>query len=613
LKDDAASPALTLTIPISILVTNGPYLEVSPGGLQFVTEEGSEQTLTQYIGVTNGAPGPLPFLVYGNVQSGRNWLLLQTTSGTAQESPMPVEIQANTTGLAAGNYFAQIFIQGQGASNSDQVVEIALTVLPANATVLPSISPTGLIFTAGGDSNPASQTIQVSTPSSATMTLAATPAEDNGTGWLEITSSSESVSGSAPGSVTVAVNTGSLTAGVYTGSILLQLNSGSTYPVPVILVVPATSSPASAPLSAAKAVHSAAAQSACAPTQLLPLSTSLGSNFKVTAGLPVPLTVQVTDDCGNPLTSGSVIANFAGGDPTVTLIKSGNGTWTGTWWPRNVAGGLSAVVFNATLFSPSLSGTTAVAGSVAANASVPIVGSGRVLSAASYAPGTPLSPGSFVAIFGSNLASGTSVALGMPLSTTLAGTQVYLGSNLLPLQYVSPTQINAIVPYNAPVGAVQQLTVLRNGSPSPPETVIVTAAQPAVFTQDESGAGAASVVDVKPDGTQFVVTAANPASAGDTLLIYCTGLGAVTPAVPAGSVSPTGSPTNTTTLASVSIGGQTAQVSFSGLAPGYTGLYEVKAVVPSGISAGASVPLVVSMGSTSGGPVSSPPVTIAIQ
>ena len=150
LKDDATSPTRTLTIPISILVTNAPYLQVSPGGLQFVTEEGSGQTLTQYIGVTNGAPGPLPFLVYGNVQSGRNWLLLQTTSGTAQESPLPVEIQANTTGTRRGNLLRQVFIQGQGASNSDQVVEVALTVLPANATILPSIAPTGLIFTAGG-------------------------------------------------------------------------------------------------------------------------------------------------------------------------------------------------------------------------------------------------------------------------------------------------------------------------------------------------------------------------------------------------------------------------------------------------------------------------------
>lgn len=447
------------------------------------------------------------------------------------------------------------------------------------------------------------------------MSLAATPLENNGssTGWLEITSSSGSVSGSTPGSVTVAVNTGGLSAGVYTGSILLQLNGGSTYPVPVILVIPATSSPTAAPLSATKAMHPAATQGACTPKQLWLLSTSLGSNFQVTAGLPVPLTVQVTDDCGNPLTSGSVAATFAGGVPTVTLVSSGNGIWAGTWWPRNVAGGLSAVVVTATSFSPSLSGTTAVSGSVAANASVPIIGSGRVLSAASYAPGVPLSPGSFIAIFGSNLASGTSVASGMPLPTTLAGTQVYLGSNLLPLQYVSPTQINAIVPYNAPVGAVQQLTVQQNGYSSPPETVIVTAAQPAVFTQDESGSGAASVVDLKPDGSQFLVTAANPASAGDTILIYCTGLGAVTPAVAAGSASPANTLTSTTTLASVNIGQQPAQVSFSGLAPGYTGLYEVKAVVPSGISTGASVPLVVSMGSTSGGSVSSPSVTIAIQ
>jgi len=58
----------------------------------------------------------------------------------------------------------------------------------------------------------------------------------------------------------------------------------------------------------------------------------------------------------------------------------------------------------------------------------------------------------------------------------------------------------------------------------------------------------------------------------------------------------------------VTIGGQAAPVTFSGLTPGYAGLYQVNAVVPSGITTGDAVPVVLSVAGQT-----SPPVTIAVR
>jgi uncharacterized protein (TIGR03437 family) len=81
-----------------------------------------------------------------------------------------------------------------------------------------------------------------------------------------------------------------------------------------------------------------------------------------------------------------------------------------------------------------------------------------------------------------------------------------------------------------------------------------------------------------------LITTANPAVRGQTVLLYANGLGAV--ANPPASGTPAGS--NSTTLATptVSIGGQNAQVTFSGLAPTLPGLYQLNATVPTGMSAG---------------------------
>ncbi len=190
----------------------------------------------------------------------------------------------------------------------------------------------------------------------------------------------------------------------------------------------------------------------------------------------------------------------------------------------------------------------------------------------------------------------------------LGDTQVLLGGQPLPLDFVGSGQINAVVPYATPINSIQQLIVIRNGIYSPPEIVVVAPTEPAVFTQDQSGTGAGVILVVKPDGTEFLNTASAPATAGDALMIYSTGLGAVNPEVTDGAAAPSSPLAQTVNPVAVTIGGKTAPVTFSGLAPGYVGLYQVNVTVPSGIAAATDVPLTVSVGNTT-----SPAVTVAVQ
>jgi uncharacterized protein (TIGR03437 family) len=242
------------------------------------------------------------------------------------------------------------------------------------------------------------------------------------------------------------------------------------------------------------------------------------------------------------------------------------------------------------------------------NSTSPVVIPGSVLSAASLSVGQPVAPGSYLSIFGSNLAAKAQSASSLPFPTTLAGTQVFLGNQPLLLAYAGPTQINALVPFETPVNTLQNLTIVRNGAYSLPEPVLVAEAQPAVFTQDQSGSGPGIIVVAQSNGAEFLNTPSAPASAGDALIIYCAGLGAVSPPVQDGSAAPSSPPASTTNPVTATIGGKPGQVLFAGLAPGFAGLYQVNVTVPEGVAAGSSVPVVLTVAGAS-----SRPVTVAIK
>jgi uncharacterized protein (TIGR03437 family) len=217
----------------------------------------------------------------------------------------------------------------------------------------------------------------------------------------------------------------------------------------------------------------------------------------------------------------------------------------------------------------------------------PSLGANGTVNAASYASATgangAIAPGSIVAIFGSNLASATGGALALPLPTQLVDTTVTMNSVAVPLFYVNVGQVNAQAPYNLGAGTVT-VQVTRGSQSTLTQTAQVALASPGVFAINSSGSGPGVFLHA----SFLPVTAASPAQPGETVLIYCTGLGATNPAVTSGSAAPSSPPATSVLTPTVTIGGLPSAVSFSGLAPTFVGLYQVNALIPSGLPSGSA-------------------------
>jgi len=208
-----------------------------------------------------------------------------------------------------------------------------------------------------------------------------------------------------------------------------------------------------------------------------------------------------------------------------------------------------------------------------------------VVNAASFAPFTTgVAPGEWISLFGTNLASATVQAGSVPFPTSLGGVQVSINGTLAPLQFVSPNQINAIVPW-ATTQNFAQIQITNNGAKSNVVEVFTNNTMPGVYTHDNNGVGPGWVLhaDYQP------VTASNPAKVGETVLVYLTGLGTVSPNVPDGAVGSSTAPFNTTTnQINVWIDGIPATVTYAGLAPGLAG-YQVNVTIPQGVTSGKDV------------------------
>jgi uncharacterized protein (TIGR03437 family) len=247
----------------------------------------------------------------------------------------------------------------------------------------------------------------------------------------------------------------------------------------------------------------------------------------------------------------------------------------------------------------------------AAATTPPSVAAGGVLSNASYSLQTPVAPGMLVSIFGSNLTAAGQVytAPAYPLPTQMGGVTVTIGGELVPLYAVTPGQINAVLPFDLPVNTTLPLIVTYNNAVSAPEPVTMVASEPGVFTLSENGQGTGIVVLIHPDGSQAIVGPANPATAGDILVIYCTGLGDTNPRGVAGSPAPVTPLAQAIDPVTVTLGGVNVPVSFAGPTPGYAALYQVNATVPAGIAASSAAPLIL----TQSGRSSPSAVTIPVQ
>jgi uncharacterized protein (TIGR03437 family) len=311
----------------------------------------------------------------------------------------------------------------------------------------------------------------------------------------------------------------------------------------------------------------------------------------------------------------ATVTGADGVPPTGPVSFSAGTSWLGaTTLSRSGAGAVATFTLDgvqlavgSNTITASYGGDAAYFGEVASASVVettPFAGSypsiGGVSNGASYTQA--IAPGGILSIFGTQLAPATASAQGVPLPTMLAGTTVTLNGVSASLYFASPGQLNIQIPYEVSDGPL--LAVDNNGE-TDYYIVTLAAEAPAIFTTNSQGAGQGAVLD---NATYRLVDASHPATPGSTYIqIYCTGLGPVADRPADGAASPSSPLAKTSVPVQVTIGGVQENAIFSGLAPGFVGLYQVNALVPAGVTAGSAVPVVISMGG-----IASNSVTIAV-
>ena len=592
----------SIVVPVTMSISAAQQkILLSQTGLTFIAVAQAGPPLPQSFGILNTGQGSMGWTATASTLSGGSgWLSIDQTSGTVARPYLDVSlvnVSIDTTGLAAGTYYGQIQVKAAGAANSPQSITVLLNVLPPGSNPGPELRPTGVIFIGTPGNSPGSQSVMVSNATAAALNYGSSSTYVAGGGWLQYLPANATVAPGQPVKLILQPDLSNLQPGIQRAAVTLLFADGSARTVSVLNVV------APGPGGGLSATGEAAG--GC--TTLLVHPTALtDATASVTVGQATALAVKIADNCGNLFTAGTVTAGFSNNDPPVNLVHIGGGNWSGTWTPRSASPSRVTIQFTALLgqaASQVLSGSVSVPVTVQAGAAAPLTSG--VVNAASFV-GTYIAPGGLVSIFGQQLADTAVASSNAPFPTQVNGTQVLMGGKPLPLRYVGSGQVNAQVPFDLGVNTQQQLVVVRGATLSVPQDVVVAAAQPAVYTQNLSGKGAGVIVD---GITNQLNTPANPATAGDVVVIYANGLGAVNPQVPSGTPAPMNGPlSQTVNPLTVTIGGVNAHVNFAGLAPGYPDLYQVNVVVPAGATAGNAVPVVLSIAGQT-----SPVVTMAVR
>lgn len=207
-----------------------------------------------------------------------------------------------------------------------------------------------------------------------------------------------------------------------------------------------------------------------------------------------------------------------------------------------------------------------------------------IVNAASGVAGGVVAPGELITIFGVGLGPQQGVAADPAhLPTSLAGTTVTFDGAPAPILYASYYQVNVQVPYSLAPGTTTQVKLQSSGGTTGNVAMDVLSSAVGLFTAQSKGAG--QVLAVNADGT--VNSISNPAAAGSYISLYATGLGAVTPPMNAGVPAPSSPLSTVNGNIAVVVGGLSAPVTFAGLAPGFTGLYQINIQLPSTLASGA--------------------------
>jgi uncharacterized protein (TIGR03437 family) len=237
---------------------------------------------------------------------------------------------------------------------------------------------------------------------------------------------------------------------------------------------------------------------------------------------------------------------------------------------KSVARGWKAVILVAVLPAVLLAQTTNTGPSYSA---------ASIVNAATQTAGA-LAPNTIASLYGTNLAFDTEAVAASDLTagtlpTSLDGVSVGVGNVLAPLLFVSPGQINFIVPYNLLAGPIT-IYVARQSVAGPVVTIQLDATAPGLFLWNGNMAVATHL-----NGSLISSTA--PAMAGEIIVLYAAGLGRTSPDTTSGRIAPSAASIVAASQMQVLLNSKpcsAASVLYAGLAPGFAGLYQINLVLP---------------------------------
>lgn len=528
------------TITVALTVTATPALLST----QF-TETSFTNPQPLFV-TTNGGPVAFTASITGDP------LGAFTVTPAAGTTPAVLTVTRDSTLLLRGNYRPSVVLRGASGA-----VEVLLPLLS-----MPTLDP-GRI-----GSNVGQVTFVLEAGKTGTQTIQVQPADgtlqvsvrtQTGGEWLSATSP-----GGSPDALNVNASAATLGRGTYVGFVKLTRADGQVLELPVTLLVsdpPAATTQLKVPAS----VSFNAGNGVIIPVD----STDVPVVFRVEGATIRPVSFIAPD--GRATTPAQLQVLPVG----YRELPVGEYTWN--------------IVLHWAKGDVVIPVTMRVTGAPETELNVFTLGS------ATGSGAFTLAPGEIATVRGQGLSETTKewspTASGM-VPTELGGTQVLVKGQPAPLLYVSPGQVNFIVPYEVEEGTTVPIQVSYPNRQSTGFSVRVVAVAPGLFTLDGSAKGQAAVRN--EDGS--VNGQANPAARGSVISIYGTGEGKTMPDGVTGSV--TGTDLKRPVLpVTVTIGGVDAPVWYAGTAAySVAGLFQVNAQIPESVAAGSRVPVVVNVG-----------------
>lgn len=490
---------------------------------------------------------------------------------------LPINIALSTASLGIGTYTESLTVTDPNAVDSPQLILVSVTVSGVPASLNIYVTPSG------GTGSNASIPIYPKSAITGKVTTA------SGVNWLALTTGSPIVSSGIPGVPYVIQAASQLgqAAGVYTGSIVVSGSSLAADNKTIAVTMNVTNSP------------------------IIPLTYSTVRQSGFTGGGKAVAAVTFANIGGGALNITGAAASSSSGNFLSASVASAD-TILVTADPGSLAPGFYSGSVTLTSNAANNAQVSVPVAFTVRAAGAPLINISGIINIADYALDN-VSPGDILAVFGDQLASpGTlSANSGLPpLATQLGGVQVLVNNVPAPLYFSSPGQVNFQLPYEAPAGQPATVQVVANGVPGNVRSVNVAASAPKLMVWGGNiiSGGYGIIVNqdyslTLPSTTAVSGYVTRPAKPGETLTIYCVGLGQTTPGATTGAGA-SSSPLQSVPKVTVTFGGGfqgrpvNATPLYAGLTPTQVGLYQVNVTIPADVPLGSAVPVTVNVNGT---------------